>query len=108
MKGKAMIFDAAWDAVKTVACVGAVGFLVSFATAALKQMGLVKKMRLEDLLDQAAERVVAYVQDMARQTGASGARQREQAVKALTEKTGVDEREAEELIRAAYQKMKKK
>ena len=59
-------------------------------------------------LDQAAERVVAYVQDMARQTGASGARQREQAVKALTEKTGVDEREAEERIRAAYQKMKKK
>ena len=106
MKGKAMIFDAAWDAVKTVACVGAVGFLVSFATAALKQMGLVKKMRLEELLDQAAERVVAYVQDMARQTGASGARQR--AIKALTEKAGVDEREAEERIRAAYQKMKKK
>jgi len=103
-----MIFDAMWDAVKTVACVGAVGFLVSFATAVLKQMGIVKKMQMDDLLDQAAERIVAYVQDTARQTGASGASQREEAIKVLTEKTGVDEQEAEERIRAAYQKMKTK
>jgi len=102
-----MFFDVAWDAVKTVVGVGMVGFLASLAVGMLKQVGMVKKMHLDDLLDQAASRVVAYVQDVARETGAPGKKQREQAIKALAEKTGIDEVEAEERIRAAYQKMKK-
>jgi len=100
------MFDAFGDVLKAVTGVGVVGLVVSVAVGLLKQVGLVRRLHLDTLLDEAASRVVAYVQDVSRETGVPGAEQREQAVKALREKTGVDEQEAEERVRAAYQKLK--
>jgi len=101
-----MFLDAVWDVVKMLVGMGAAGWLGSLMVATLKQVGLVKKMHLEDLLDQVAARVVAYVQDVAKESGATGEEQREAAVRAMVEKTGVSATEAEERVRAAYQRMK--
>jgi len=101
-----MIVDFAWDAIKMLAGAGVVGWVVSLAVMLLKHTSVVKKLKLEELLDTAASRIVAYVQDAARETGATGTEQREQAVKVLAEQTGIDEQDAEKRIRAAYQKMK--
>ena len=101
-----MILDFAWDAVKMLAGAGVVGWVASLAVMLLKHTSVVKKLKLEELLDTAASRIVAYVQDAARETGATGSEQRDQAVKALTEQTGIDQQQAEEHVRAAYQKMK--
>jgi len=101
-----MILDFAWDAVRMLAGAGVVGWVASFAVMLLKHTTVVKKLRLEELLDVPASRIVAYVQDAARETGASGKEQRDQAVNALVEQTGIDPQQAEERIRAAYQKMR--
>jgi len=100
------MFDAIGDVLKAVTGVGVVGLVVSVAVGLLKQVGVVRRMHLDSLLDDAASRVVNYVQDVSRETGASGAEQREEAVRVLQGKTGVDAAEAEERVRAAYQKMK--
>jgi len=99
------MFDFAWDVLKVLAGAG-IGWVGGLVVATLKSTGLVKKLRLESLLEQVAERVVAYVQDLAKESGATGAEQREQAVKSVAEQTGISVQEAEERVRAAYVKMK--
>ena len=98
--------DMAWDVFKVLAGAGVIGWLVSVIVMTLKSTGVVKRLHLEELLDMAASRLVGYVQDVSKETGASGKEQREQAVKALSQQTGIGEKEAEERVRAAYQKMK--
>ena len=101
-----MVADWAWEILKVLAGAGFLGWVGGLVVMTLKSTGLVKRMRLEGLLDQVADRVVAYVQDLARESGATGSEQREQAVRALVEQMKITEGEAEERVRAAYVKMK--
>jgi len=100
------MLDVLLDVVKVVAGLGVAGSLVKLFAGVLKQTKFVQRAQLDVLVDSLASRAVDYVEDLARETGGKGPEKREQAVNLLTQQVAdITREEAEERIRAAYQRM---